>query len=445
MIKIGLISLGCAKNRVDSEIMLGHLVNKGYELTDKAEEAQVLIVNTCGFIQSAKEESIETILEMAEYKKTGNCQVLIVTGCLSQKYREELMVELPEVDGFIGTNEIDQIIDIVENSLKGKRIASFLNDYKYIYDSTKPRVLTTPNSFAFVKIAEGCNNRCHYCSIPAIRGAYRSRSIEDIAKECNKLGQVGIKEIMLIAQDTTSYGIDVYGETKLIELLSKLDQNNNLKWIRLLYSYPTRFSEELIKTIKTSFKICHYLDIPLQHCNDRLLRRMNRQGSKQSIKDLINFIRSEIPDIVIRTSFIVGLPGETEEDFMELLDFMKDMRFERVGVFAYSREDGTIAYDMDGQVPEEIKQERLQRAMELQQKISLQANQKRINNIYKILVEGKTEDGLYYGRSQYEAPEVDGKIFFSSNQQIPEGSFIDVKITSAYEYDLLGEIIHESS
>lgn len=445
MVRVGLVSLGCAKNRVDSEVMLGHLFNKGYTITDNAEEADVLIINTCGFIQSAKEESIETILEMAQYKEKGKCQALVVTGCLSKKYHDELEKELPEVDGFLGTNEIDKIGDIVEQILAGKKIAEVNKKDDYLYDSSKPRILTTPNFYAYVKVAEGCNNRCHYCTIPVIRGAFRSRKKEDILNEINLLGERGVKEILLIAQDTTSYGLDLYGKPELVDLLQEINNNNNINWIRVLYSYPIFFSDELIKTIKNLPKVCHYLDIPLQHCSDKILTTMNRKGNKQFIKDLVYKLRNEIPDIVLRTSFIVGLPGETEDDFNELLEFMQEMQFDRVGIFTYSREDGTVAYNMENQVPENLKKQRWERAMQLQQEISYAKNQQRVGKTFLVLVEGITSEGLYFGRSQYEAPEVDGKIFFSSNQSLASGNFVNIRITEAYEYDLLGEIVHESS
>lgn len=442
---IGIVSLGCAKNLVDSEVMLGILKGEDYQVTNDESQADILIVNTCGFIESAKEESINTILELAEYKKTGNCKVLIMAGCLAQKYADELLEELPEVDAFVGTGEVGKIKDVVEGALAGNRILS-KDIPEYLYDEHTPRVLTTPVYSAYVKIAEGCDNLCSYCVIPEMRGRYRSRSKESIVAEVKSLVDQGVREVLLIAQDTTKYGEDLYGHYALPELLEQLSTIKDLKWIRLLYCYPSHFTQELVDVMAKNDKVCNYLDIPLQHANDNLLRAMNRKSSIEEVRVLINKLRRAMPDIVLRTSFIVGLPGEGEKEFQDLLDFMEEIKFNKVGVFTYSQEPGTPAAELPDQVPEETKFERYRIAMESQQGISYNKNKEYIGKVLEILVEELIHEEaiLISGRSYGDAPEIDGKVLASYAAGIQLGDFIKVKIIDAQEYDLIGEVLDES-
>ncbi|MFZ3171257.1 MAG: 30S ribosomal protein S12 methylthiotransferase RimO [Carboxydocellales bacterium] len=440
-VKVGLISLGCAKNLVDSEVMLGILDKANYKITGEEHQAEVLIVNTCGFIETAKQESINTILALAVHKTTGKCKVLILAGCLAQKYRDELALELPEVDAIVGTGEVEKIAEIVEAALGGDRVIR-VDTPKYLYDHTSPRIRSTPGYSAYVKVADGCDNRCSYCVIPELRGSFRSRPMESIVTEVSSLVEQGVKEVMLIAQDTTRYGIDLYAEYKLADLLERLSEIKNLHWIRLLYCYPTHFTEQLINTMAQNPKVCKYLDIPLQHCDDDILVAMNRKGKRKDILDLLSGIRTAMPDIVLRTSFIVGLPGETEQKFQELLEFITQVKFDRVGIFTYSREAGTPAADMENQVSDEIKQTRYHRAMEMLMQLSWEKNQTKVGKTLEVLVEGREEQGHWFGRSQGDAPDIDGKIYFDGGN--PEaGSFVNVLIAEAYEYDLMGEVINE--
>lgn len=433
---VGLVSLGCSKNRVDSEMLLGQLRAKGYRIVDDPAEAEIIIVNTCGFIQSAKEESIDTLLEMAEYKQTGKLKLLLATGCLAQRYGEELREALGEADGFMGVADYTRIFEVIEQAQRGERpIAIGEGDRFYKSD----RVLTTPPYSAYVKISDGCDNRCTYCAIPLIRGRYRSRPYEDIVSECRELAGRGVTEITLIAQDTSRYGSDFEGRPLLLKnLLADVSAIEGVHWVRVLYCYPDTVNEELLDTIASLPKCARYLDLPLQHINDRLLRAMNRRGDSRMIRRLLDACRER--GIVVRTTMIVGFPGETEEEFEELLDFVKQTRFDRLGAFTFSPEENTPAASMDGQIDEEVKQERLDRLMLLQQEISAQRMQERVGETCEVLVEGY-QHGRYYGRSLLEAPEIDGKVLFTAQKKLRPGEYVPVRITASSEYDLIGEVI----
>ncbi|MEW6697858.1 MAG: 30S ribosomal protein S12 methylthiotransferase RimO [Bacillota bacterium] len=439
---IGFVSLGCPKNLVDSEVMLGMLRDANYHITTDEAKADVLLVNTCGFIQSAKEESIRHIFELSQHKEKGKCRALIVTGCLAQRYHEELLEEIPEIDALVGPGHISDIVTVVNKVLGESQRSSHINDPIYIYDEHAPRILSTPAHTAYVKIAEGCDNRCAYCAIPDIRGRFRSRSMKSIEAEVKKLVDNGVKEIILIAQDTTRYGLDLYGEYRLAALVRKLGPLPGLKWLRLLYCYPNRFTNELIKAIAETPNVCKYIDMPLQHAADDILRAMRRPVTRQQARELIENLRREVPDIVIRTSFIVGFPGETEEHFQELLDFMAEMKFDRAGVFTYSQEEGTTAAEMANQIHGRIKQERYHRAMTLQREISQAQNNKRIGQEMEVLVEETVNSGkeVYVGRSSFDAPEIDGTVEIISPRPLSVGEIVKVKINRALEYDLMGEL-----
>lgn len=439
--KCALVSLGCPKNQVDAEVMLGLLKENGYQIIQEEREADILIVNTCGFIGPAKEESIDTILSLAEYKKEGKCKVLIVTGCLAQRYKEELIEELPEVDAFLGTGDFPQIVKIIKEIVDGGKKILVTEEPEYIYDFSLPRIYTGNGISAYVKVAEGCDNCCTYCVIPQLRGRFRSRKIESIQREVEYLLKQGVKEIILIAQDTTRYGEDIYGRLMLSELLKELTKLPGQYWIRLLYCYPTRFNDELIKVIAKEEKICKYVEMPLQHACDKILEKMHRQGTRKEITQLLKKLRKMIPGVALRTSFIVGFPGETEEDFQILLDFMKEIEFDRVGIFTYSQEEGTPAAELFDQVPEEIKEARFHQAMQLQQEISLKKNEEWVDKNVEVLVEGLCEDNpnLLVGRSQRDAPEIDGLVFIDKGQA-KVGDIVEVKVKRALEYDLIGEI-----
>ena len=430
--KVGVVSLGCSKNTVDTEKMLGLFKSHGFEITANAEEADIIVVNTCGFIESAKFESIETILEMAEYKKSGSCRLLAVTGCLSQRYPEELKTELPEVDIFNGVKDYEEFVDSVAKRFYPSDKA---------YDSCGRRVLTTPFYSAYLRIADGCSNCCTYCAIPLIRGGMRSERMEDILEEARTLVKSGVTELNVIAQDTSAYGIDLYGELKLPELLNKLTEIEGVHWVRLLYTYPSTVTDELINTIAENPKIVNYIDIPIQHINDELLSAMNRHGSKNDIIHVFNRLRKSSDNFIIRTSIIVGFPGETEAQFNELLDFVNEYEIDRIGAFTYSREEGTKAYNLPNQIDEEVKEARLSQLMKLQAGISERLNAKRIGEVCEIIVEN-IEEGYIIGRSYAEAPDVDGKIIvpLRSRRDIDEGDYVTVKITGAQEYDLEGEL-----
>jgi ribosomal protein S12 methylthiotransferase len=437
-IKVGLVSLGCPKNLVDSEIMLGLLKESGFLITNRENEADAIIINTCSFIDDAKEESIKTILELARLKEEGVCRALLVAGCLAQRYHRELMEEMPEIDGFIGTGAVNDAPALVRQALKGEK-AFRVDRPGYLHTATDPKILATPSYTAYLKISEGCDNRCSYCTIPLVRGSFRSREMEDILNEAALMVKQGTKELILVAQDTTRYGLDLYGRPSLDRLLERLAGLPGLAWIRLLYTYPTLISDQLIKIMAEQEKVCRYLDIPLQHASDTVLKRMKRQGSNAEILQLIAKLRAEIPGIILRSSFIVGFPGETEEDFEELLSFMTRIQFDRVGVFTYSREEGTPAASMPDQVPEETKIARRDKAMSHQQKISRENNRRKIGTELLVLVEEKNTGRTYTGRTEGDAPGIDGKVRFTSESNLQPGDFVKVLITAAQPYDLSGK------
>ncbi len=443
--KAGFVSLGCSKNLVDTEMMLGILREHGIELTPEPAEADILIVNTCAFIESAKEESITTILNMAEYKESGRCRSLIVAGCLGQRYGQELLDDMPEADAIIGTGAWNRIMEAVEESLKGHRVVIAGED-KLLYDEHTPRITTTPAYTAYVKIAEGCNNRCAFCAIPYIRGAYRSRPIEDIRDEVVNLAARGVKEIILIAQDTTEYGRDLYGEPQLAKLLRTLCTVEGVHWIRTLYSYPTYFSDELIETIASEPKLVKYVDLPMQHAHDDVLRRMHRPDTQASMRALIEKLRTRIPDVTIRSTFIVGFPGETDAQYQTLRNFLEEMRLDKVGVFTYSREEGTPAYDMPNQVPEDVMQERYHDLMSLQCKISEELNHELEGRELEVLVEGRDEEqaNIAVGRSYREAPDVDGQVYIEGDTDSQIGDLVRVRVLQGFTYDVVGERVEEA-
>lgn len=446
--KIGVVSLGCPKNLVDSETMLGLIHEENYEITNDPSEAEIIIVNTCGFIESAKEESINTILQMAEYKKSGSCKYIIVTGCLSQRYAEELFNELPEADAIAGVEVYDEIGSIIKRVMNGERfIILERSKPDVIYTSKEtflPRILTTPSYTAYLKIAEGCDNCCSYCAIPKIRGPYRSKPMEQVLKEAKALAANGVKELIVVAQDTTRYGEDLPGGKLLLaDLLKELNKIESLKWIRVMYCYPNNFTDELIETFASLDKVCKYVDLPLQHASNRLLASMNRYDTREEVETLLAKLRKRIPGIVIRTTFIVGFPGETDADFEELKEFVEQQRFENAGVFAYSQEEGTVAGAMPNQIPDEIKQERYHELMALQAQISEEIHKDTEGQTLEVLVEGIEEDGsgLHYGRSYREAPDIDGLVFIENPGDIKPGCFVKVNILQGFTYESVGERI----
>lgn len=442
--KILFVSLGCDKNLVDSERMLGSLAGAGYEFTDDETEAEVIVVNTCCFIGDAKEESINTLLEMAKQKETGKCRVLIAAGCLAQRYKDEVLKEIPEVDGILGTTSYDRIVQVVEDTLGGKTDAEF-EDINILHEKEARRVLTTGGHYAYLKIAEGCNKHCTYCVIPSVRGKYRSVPMEALVEEAKELASGGVRELILVAQETTLYGVDLYGEKKLPALLRELAKIPGIHWIRMLYCYPEEITDELIEAIKTEEKVCNYMDIPIQHASDRILSRMGRKTNRKEITERLTKLREEIPDMAIRTTMITGFPGETEEDVEELLDFVDEMEFERLGVFPYSQEEGTPAAVMEDQVPDEVKEERRDRVMELQQEISLDHGQDMIGRELEVFIEGQVADeNAYVGRTYMDAPGVDGYIFVNTGLELMSGMFVRVRVTGALEYDLIGELCDEN-
>lgn len=439
--KILFISLGCDKNTVDSESMIGLLQEKGYQFTDDETEAEIIIVNTCCFIGDAKEESINTILEMAQYKESGSLKALIVTGCLAQRYKEEIQKEIPEVDAILGTTAIDQIVTAVEMTLEGKE-ENFVMDCNRMPRVQAKRSLSTGGHFAYLKIAEGCDKCCSYCIIPKVRGSFRSVPMEDLVEEAKALVAGGVKEIILVAQETTLYGKDLYGKKSLPELLHALNQIAGLYWIRILYCYPEEITEELIAAIKTEEKVCHYLDIPIQHASDDILKRMGRWTNRAHLQEIIGKLRKEIPDIALRTTLISGFPGETEYDHEILMDFVDEMEFDRLGVFPYSPEEDTVAAEMDNQIPEEIKLDRQAELMELQQEIAFEKAENTVGQTMMIMIEGYLpEEGTYIGRSYKDAPNVDGYVFVNTDRNLMSGDFVQVKIIGSYEYDLIGEVV----
>ncbi|MBR4762453.1 MAG: 30S ribosomal protein S12 methylthiotransferase RimO [Clostridia bacterium] len=438
MSKVCMVSLGCPKNQVDAEQMLYSLENAGLEITSAEAEADAIIINTCGFIEQAKSEAIENILEAARYKKEGRCRAIIVTGCLAERYRDDVTGEIPEVDVCVGIGANKDIANIVKFALKGKK-QNFYGE-KTELDLNMPRILGGPRYTAYIKIADGCDNCCTYCAIPKIRGRMRSRRIEDIVAEAKDLAKKGVKELIVVAQDTTAYGSDIYGAPALCKLLFELARINGIEWIRTLYTYPERIDDELLSLIKDEPKLVRYLDIPIQHCNNGILKRMNRKSSKEGLTELIKHIREVIPDITIRTTLIVGFPGESESDFCELHQFVKDMRFDRLGCFAYSPEEETLAAGFDNQIDEQEKQDRLELIMQSQADISYEHNAARVGTTLKVLIEGYDDYiKCYFGRSAADAPDIDGKVFFTALRPLKIGDFATVRIIDTLEYDLLGE------
>ena len=444
MRKVGIISLGCVKNLVDAELMLGDLASHELTITPDPEEADIIIVNTCGFIESAQQESVDTILQMAEYKNT-NCKMLLVSGCLAQRFSTELITEIPEIDAIIGTGSWQKIREAIERVDSGEKQVMILDELTNLYTEDMPRVLTTPSYTAYIKVAEGCSNRCAYCVIPSVRGDFRSRPMESIIAEAKNLAEQGVREINLIAQDTTNYGTDLYGERRITALLRELVKIEKIEWIRLLYCYPHNFTDDLIELMATEPKVCSYVDLPLQHISDTVLRRMNRRDTKADIEKLLKKIRERIEGVVIRSSFIVGFPGETEADFEELKEFIETQKFERVGIFTYSREAGTPAYDMEDQIPEDVKEDRYHTLMATQCVISEAINQSYEGEELTVLVEGKDseQEGLAYGRSYREAPDIDGKIFIENEPDPAIGTFIQTEVIQGFTYDLVVEKIDE--
>lgn len=439
MYKVSMVSLGCPKNQVDAEMMLSSLKEAGFELCPEEAGADAIIINTCGFIEAAKAEAIENILEAAQYKADGNCKALIVTGCLAERYKDDVTEEIPEVDVCVGIGSNSKIAEIVKNAIEGKKENSY--GEKTDLDLNGDRILGGYPFSTYLKIADGCDNCCTYCAIPKIRGRMRSRRIEDCIAEAKKLAEQGVKELIVVAQDTTAYGEDIYGEPKLAELLKELCKIEGLHWIRTLYTYPDRITDKLLETIRDEEKLVKYLDIPLQHINGDILKRMNRKGNKESLSALIDSIREIIPEITLRTTFITGFPGETEENFTELAEFIKEKRFDRLGCFTYSPEEDTAAALFDGQIDEQTKTDRMENIMEMQMTIAAEKNEEKQGTVTEVLIEG-WDDYIkcYFGRTVSDAPEVDGKIFFLSTRPLKIGDFVKVRINDCIEYDLLGEL-----
>lgn len=439
-IKVGMVSLGCSKNLVDSERMLYKLRERGYELVTEPGLADVAVVNTCGFIQSAKEEAIETIIELGKLKEDGTLKKIIITGCLTQRYQEEAAELFPEADAVIGIGDNKDIIDILDHVLANERVVKF--SPKLDAELTGERIISTLPFFAYLKVAEGCSNCCTYCAIPQIRGKFRSVPMEEVLKEAQWLAENGVTELIVIAQDTTRYGEDLYGEPKLPELLEKLSEIEGIKWIRTLYCYPERITDKLLDTIADNGKLIKYLDIPIQHCNGEILSRMNRWGDKERLSQLMAHIRKKVPDIVLRTTLITGFPGETEEQFSELAEFVQEQRFERLGCFAYSQEEGTKAAEMENQLSEEVKNHRADIIMEQQMLISAANNEKLMGKRLTAVVEGFDKFAeCYFGRTEKDAPDIDGKVFFTSENPLEIGDYVEIEISDTLDYDLMGEVV----
>ena len=437
MTKVGFISLGCSKNLVDTEVMLRRLHDAGFEITPDETEAEIIIINTCGFIESAKQESIDNILDAAKLREWGKCRHIIATGCLVERYREEVMRELPEVDALVGVGSISDIVEACQAVMRGEKYTSFKDKNTSVLGGD--RILTTPDHTAYLKIAEGCDNKCTYCAIPKIRGKFRSRSIEDIVNEARDLEALGVKELNLIAQDTSRYGLDIYGEYSLARLVREICKATDIPWIRLLYCYPDKITDELISELRDNPRLLKYMDIPVQHISDKILTRMNRHGGKALICETIEKLRREVPGIVLRTTAMVGFPGESEDDFVELCEFIKTAKFDRFGAFTYSEEEGTAAVELDGKVDPQIAQDRYDVLMQTQLTVTEEQNEAKIGNTYTVLCEGfDTVAEIYYGRSYADAPDVDGRVYFSSKEKVNVGEFIEVKITEALDYDLVG-------
>ncbi|MGL4731025.1 MAG: 30S ribosomal protein S12 methylthiotransferase RimO [Clostridium sp.] len=435
-LKVGVVNLGCDKNRIDSEIIVGQ-IKENYVLVNDPKDAEIIIINTCGFIESSKQESIDTILEMSKFKE-DKCRVLIATGCLTQRYGSELLDLIPELDIILGVNDYDKLNESIDKVLKTNKKIAYTN-YSDSNINVGKRVVTTGSKTAYVRISEGCNNTCAYCAIPKIRGRYRSRNMEDIISEVKELAINGYKEIILVAQDTTSYGIDIYKEKRLHILLRELSNIKSIKWIRVLYCYAEELTDDIINEFATNDKVCKYIDIPIQHISDNILKSMRRKGRKKTITDNILKLRNQIPNLVLRTTLIVGFPGESEEDFNELKEFIDEIQFDKLGVFTYSQEEGTVAAEMENQIDEEVKERRYHELMELQQKISKEVNRKKVGKTYEILVEGKDGE-VYIGRNYGMAPEVDGEVFIEGTENIKVGQFVNVKVIKALEYDLIAVI-----
>lgn len=440
--KVSMVSLGCPKNLVDAEVMLGCLVKDQYEITTDEHDADIIIVNTCSFIKEAKQESIDTILDLADRKQDGNCKLLVVTGCLPQRYQEELAKELPEVDIFVGTGDYPRIAEIIAEKRQSDEQLRYVGDPNFVYDETLPRLKSSPAYTAYLKIAEGCSNCCSYCVIPSLRGAFRSRPLDSLLQEARELVASGVKEVNLIAQDVTAYGRDLPGRPSLETLIKELAALDGLQWIRLLYAYPDGITNSLIQTIKEEEKVCKYLDIPIQHISDPVLKRMNRRSSEAEIRALIEKLREEIPDIALRTSLIVGFPGETEEDFRKLLHYVEEVQFDRLGVFCYSREEGTPAAEMPDQVSERLKRERHKKLMRAQARVSFKRNRRLIDTTEQVIVEGLSDetDLLLKGRSSRQAPDIDGQVYITAGSA-NVGDIVTLRITDSSDYDLIGEIV----
>lgn len=434
--KVGMISLGCPKNQVDGEALLAKLAAAGYQIVNEIENSDVMIVNTCGFIEDAKREAIDTILEVAQYKEAGVISALVVTGCLAERYQDEILKEMPEVDAVIGIGANADIVKVCDKALCGIQTSNYPNKCYLPIDDE--RVLSTPSHWAYLKIAEGCDNRCSYCAIPGIRGKFRSRKIESVVDEAKSLVNRGVKEIILVAQDTTKYGQDLYGEYSLDKLLKELVKIDGLEWIRLFYCYPQRITDSLIDVIANEDKVCKYIDIPLQHSDTTVLKNMNRVGDGNDYRALLDKMRKAIPDLALRTTFMVGFPGETDEQFENLCDFVKDMKFDKMGCFTFSPEEDTPAFDMDNQIDEDIKKRRQEVLMNAQYSITEASNKNRVGNVYKVIIDSFA-DGKYTGRSYMDSPEIDSGIIFTSNKKLNIGDFVNVKITDFDGYDLIGE------
>lgn len=443
--KISFVSLGCDKNLIDSEIMLGLIDEEGYTITYDDSEADIIIINSCGFIMDANQEAIDKVLEMADYKRDGQCKALIVTGCMAQRYKDEIFEALPEVDAVVGTGDFESIGDVIKRLLDGEKQVELVTDKEHLLnpDNSYKRIITTTGGFSYLKIAEGCDNHCTYCTIPSLRGHYRSRTIDSLVKEAKILASKGVRELILIAQDTSLYGSDIYGKKSLPELLRKLSEIEDIKWLRILYCYPENITDELIDEMASNPKVLHYLDMPIQHSEDRILKLMGRRSTNAGLKEIIGKMREKMPDMCIRTTLITGFPSETEEEFKAQCNFIKEVKFDRLGVFTYSPEDGTPAARMDNQIDEDVKAERKDYLLQVQKSVSADICQKYVGKVLEVIVEGKIEgdDNVYCGRSYRDCYEIDGFVFFKSEDDLLAGDFYNIKITEAGDYDLIGERI----
>ena len=439
--KVGFVSLGCPKNQLDTEVMLHELYSAGYEIVSEEIEADVIVINTCGFIESAKQEAIDNILDIAWLKENRDLKAIIVTGCLAERYRDEIFTQLPEVDAILGVGSIHNIVKAVEAVTQGKKYSSY--EDKNSVKLGGERIITTPEYYAYLKVAEGCDNRCSYCAIPSIRGSFRSRPMEDIVAEAKTLEEIGVKELVIVAQDTTRYGLDLYGEYKLAELLTRITEATSIPWVRVLYCYPDKITDELIEVFASNERVLKYIDLPIQHISDNMLRAMNRHGDGKMIREVVKKLRERVAGIVIRTTVIVGFPGETDGDFTELCEFAKEARFDRLGAFTFSREEGTAAYDMEDQIDEQVKQDRYDIIMRTQGEITEEQNAAMIGRVVEVLTEAYDPvSEAYYGRSAADAPEIDGKVYFNAPKgSVTDGEFVKVKITEAVDYDLVGDKI----